>query len=239
MLAKEIWHSDLVKFLFTMVAFILLSACAPAGKVRDWNSLVMKFDQRECYGPCPVYSVEVHGNGDVVYIGKRYVTVLGEHRYKLPAREVEALFEAFEAAQFDSLEDHYDAWGTDLPSEEYAISFDGHVKTITDGRAVPALVPVIHAFETHGHVEQWSKGNYLTVAALRKEGFDFHTQEAGALFTRAAILGDPEVVLGLLRENVPLNVETEFKPSYVCVRRFHQTALLLKAAKAKAGGCYL
>ncbi len=193
----------------------------------------MKFDQRECYGPCPTYSVEVHGNGDAIYTGKRYVAVQGVHRYKLPKRDVEAIFAAFEDPGFDSLK------GTvaldDATSWVYTVSYDRKTKSLRTGQW---LKRVDYAFQTNGRAEQWNQGNLFTVETLRAEGFDFHSQEAGAILTRAAILGDPNVVSDLLREKVPLNVETELKPSNVCWRRFEQTAMWLKAAGAKAGGCY-
>ena len=45
-----------------------------------------------CYGPCPVYTVTIHGDGSVVFEGEGCVDAIGEHRGQVPPEVVFDLF---------------------------------------------------------------------------------------------------------------------------------------------------
>ena len=56
-----------------------------------------------CHGICPDYTLSVLGNGQVSFLGHRYVKCLGNHRVWLTATRVEAMTTAFVEADFLSL----------------------------------------------------------------------------------------------------------------------------------------
>ncbi|MEP7352177.1 MAG: hypothetical protein ABI824_02995, partial [Acidobacteriota bacterium] len=152
---------------------------------------------------------------------------------------VDLILLAFDDVGFETLDESLVPIGTDLPYEVYTLDRNGKKKTVHDGRSSEILRPLLNAFAKYAGGERWARGNWETVPALMREGFDFHSQEAGAIFTRVALLGDPDAVDALLRKGVPLNVESEFPRTSVCWRRHEATAMMLKNAGAKAGSCYL
>ncbi len=51
----------------------------------------VKFGRQGCYGPCPVYSVEVEPDGRITWNGKRYVVHKGEATKQLPEEKLREL----------------------------------------------------------------------------------------------------------------------------------------------------
>ena len=45
-------------------------------EIHDWNTLRITLSRSGCYGRCPVYKVEIHGDGTVLYDGKVNVASL-------------------------------------------------------------------------------------------------------------------------------------------------------------------
>ena len=112
--------------------------------IKNWNSLRMRLERTACFGMCPIYSVEVQGDGTVLYEGQGYVAVTGQHRATVDRQAVAELLEAFRKADYFSLRDQYQAMITDNPTYTTSIVFDGVSKHVVDyvGRAVgmPAAV---------------------------------------------------------------------------------------------------
>ena len=42
-------------------------------KIANWNSLVITHEHLGCFGSCPTYRLEIHGDGTVLYNGKAFV----------------------------------------------------------------------------------------------------------------------------------------------------------------------
>lgn len=97
-----------------------------------WNSLVITLERGICFGTCPIYSVEIHGDGSVLYKGVDCVAAVGERRSRVSVGDVHKLVDDFRAANFFSMRDHYAASVTDLPAYRIGIGFDGHRKTVLD-----------------------------------------------------------------------------------------------------------
>ena len=112
--------------------------------IKDWNSLRITMARTVCFGTCPSYRVEIHGDGTVLYRGDNFTAVKGERRGTISPGAVKSLFKKFRRAEFFWLFDRYTASVTDLPSCELTLSFDGHDKAVLDyaGQMVgmPAVV---------------------------------------------------------------------------------------------------
>ena len=98
----------------------------------DRNSLVITLDRGGCYGTCPIYKIDIHGDGTVDYEGKCFVAVRGRRAAKISTQAVDGLFELFKSSDYFSLREEYESPATDLPTFITSISFDGHVKSVTD-----------------------------------------------------------------------------------------------------------
>ena len=109
-----------------------LEAPVPFPAIRHWRSLVIVLERGMCFGTCPVYRVEIHGNGKVVFIGHRFVAKMGTYETRISQRAVRRLFAKFRRADYFSLLDKYRAHATDLPTFTTSLTFDGHEKTVVD-----------------------------------------------------------------------------------------------------------
>jgi hypothetical protein len=97
----------------------------PFPAVNDWKSVTITLSRTGCFGACPAYSVDILGNGSVVYDGKAYVAVKGVHNATISHESLAELVDAFRKADFFSLHDEY-VWGaTDLPTYEISIEIEG------------------------------------------------------------------------------------------------------------------
>jgi hypothetical protein len=76
-------------------------------------SPVATLERTGCYGECPVYRLTVSNDGSVVYVGTRWVKVLGRQQYKLTDAQFSELQAAFEHAGFMQLRDYDRVENTD------------------------------------------------------------------------------------------------------------------------------
>ncbi len=170
-------------------------------EIKDWNSLRMGLKRGDCFGSCPEYSVEVHGDGTVEFDGEANVLIPGRHHAQISKQLVRDLLAYFEDAAFFSLNNRYVAMITDHPTYTTSIEFDGQGKSVEDyvGEAVgmPKSVEEIErAVDEFAGTEKWVKGNDQTGPALLAEKWDFRadTEENHILFASVAAHGSKELI---------------------------------------------
>ena len=106
------------------------------------NNVVITIQRSSCYGYCPVYSAQIHADGEVVYVGKSDVKEVGERRFKISQEKVQQLIKAFEQVDYFSLKDRYDTGEngmtvTDLPTTTTSICLDGKKKRVVNYYGAP------------------------------------------------------------------------------------------------------
>lgn len=181
----------------------------PFPNVRDWKSVRVTLSRSTCFGTCPSYQVEIHGDGTVMYEGKEYVAVRGRHSAKVSHEDVVELVRAFRDADYFSLDDKY-VWGvTDMPTFETSITIGTDTKKVTDYVGLQAGMPAsAEALEDDidrvADTARWVKGSKGTVSALTAEGFDFKSQEATKTLLAVAQAGDTDAVRELLAVGTPI-----------------------------------
>ncbi|HEY0469977.1 MAG TPA: DUF6438 domain-containing protein, partial [Polyangiaceae bacterium] len=74
---------------------------------------IATLERTGCYGECPVYRLTVSSDGSVVYVGTRWVKVLGRQVYKISEAQLAELQTAFERANFNQLHDYDKVESTD------------------------------------------------------------------------------------------------------------------------------
>ena len=72
-------------------------------EVKDWSSVRIRLERSACFGACASYSVEITGDGDVVFEGRVNVSGMGTHRAQISKDAVKQLVERFRSASFFSL----------------------------------------------------------------------------------------------------------------------------------------
>jgi hypothetical protein len=100
--------------------------------IKNHDSLRMMLSRTSCFGTCPDYSVEIRGDGTVIYEGNSCVVTQGHHDGHILESRVDELLERFKSAEFLSLKDHYLAAATDLPTFTVSLKYDAVSKTVTD-----------------------------------------------------------------------------------------------------------
>ncbi|HEY3458643.1 MAG TPA: DUF6438 domain-containing protein [Bryobacteraceae bacterium] len=172
----------------------------PFPEIKDWNSLRMGLKRTTCFGPCPSYSVEVRGNGEVEFNGESNVLITGRHHSQIPKEAVLNLVSAYRRASYFSLNDRYRYLVTDNPTYTTWIEFDGRKKSVMDYVGLRAGMPeavqdLERTLDKIAGTEKWVKGNDQTGAALIAEKWDFAagSEENRALFANIREMGEGAV----------------------------------------------
>ena len=171
------------------------------------------FERTQCYGECPMYKVEIHGDGRVEYEGEDFVDVVGKLSYRISASEVTQLIASLRKKDIWSLRSVYAAGYTDLPSQIVTVRMGGQTHQVTDyaGRNVGmpfAMCDFEAEIESVARVAPWIRLTPEGIVELKKMGFDFHsTQAAELLFHALANIRTPDdaLILSLLDQGVPID----------------------------------
>jgi Domain of unknown function (DUF6438) len=135
----------------------------PFPEVHDWGTVSFTLERTMCFGRCPVYKVEIRGDGTVLYEGSRFVAVEGSRQDRISREDVRRLLELARAADYFSLLPAYRAHITDLPSCITSLSIDGKTMTVVDyaGESVgmPQGVGELEAaIDRMANTARWVKG---------------------------------------------------------------------------------
>jgi ankyrin repeat protein len=204
-------------------------------KIADWNSLRMRLERLECYGPCPVYSIEVHGDGRVFYEGvSGIIFIKGHHEGRISHEAVGRLVAGFREADYFSLKDKYATLDTDLPTYVTSIAFDGYKKKVIDyqGRSVgmpEGVERLENLLDQVAGSDKWLRGTAETVPSLQRERWKFraNTSDNDQLF--AAAVSRPSL-LSLYLENgfPPINSPNPTESPLVSAAYYGSPALLIR-----------
>jgi Domain of unknown function (DUF6438) len=132
----------------------------------DLKTVVIQFERTVCFGTCPAYTVTVHGDGNVQYVGKDHVKVKGAKEETIDAAIIKNLMSEFARAKFLSLPEDYTEEKckcrrcTDMPSAITEISVRGTKHRVNHyygcGCAPKALFDLESAIDKAVRVEQWT-----------------------------------------------------------------------------------
>jgi|GEM_PF-718819 len=100
--------------------------------VRDPGAVRIRLFRDACFGTCPVYSVEIRGDGAVTYCGENFVREMGIRTRQISTTEVEGLINRFREADFYSLRDRYVSGPPDHSSYVTSIMIDQHEKAVVN-----------------------------------------------------------------------------------------------------------
>ena len=104
---------------------------------------IATLERTGCYGECPVYRLTVNSDGSVVYVGTRWVKVLGRQVYKLSEAQLAELQAAFERSGFMQFRDYDHVESTDDDWAHISLRRGGAFKRVRhyhgDNAAPPAL----------------------------------------------------------------------------------------------------
>lgn len=97
----------------------------------DPNTVNITMSRGMCFGTCPVYYLEIHGDGKVIYRGFKFVNITGERTSYIPSEEVKDLIKWFNDNNYFNFKDRSDQISfTDASSIETSISIGGLYKSV-------------------------------------------------------------------------------------------------------------
>lgn len=105
------------------------------------SGVAITLNRTVCFGFCPDYTVTITGEGEVRYVGRRFVNVVGERTATIPRADVAALLARFDEIGFERLRDAYRANVTDLPTTTIVLERDGRRKVVADYGGLSAGMP--------------------------------------------------------------------------------------------------
>lgn len=184
------------------------------------QEVVMRLSRSACYGHCPVYTVEIRGDGTVRFEGEEFVALRGSHRSQVSPQAVQSLLELFREADFFSLDSRYVGNITDMPTQEVTLTIGGQTKTVLDYAGLMVGMPfgvarLEHAMDRIAGTRRWISGDATTIAALEAERYDFTTPAAGAALTWLAWEDSEEVALEFLARGAPLVAPTSGSNGFI------------------------
>jgi ankyrin repeat protein len=206
-------HTVTAEFLLDVVLLppeLKTNGHVPFPKVKEWSSVKITLSRTACFGKCRAYSIELSGDGMVLYDGKSNVAFIGAHRGFVPLGNIVDLVKLFEKADYYSLRDKYNCGASDMPTQTTSIEIDGRRKQVVDycgeNMGMSAAATQLESdIDRLAGSERWTQGNAETLAALQSEHWDLQSHEAAATLARLADLGSTQAVVDLVSAGVPLH----------------------------------
>ncbi|SFV31569.1 MULTISPECIES: ankyrin repeat domain-containing protein [unclassified Pseudoxanthomonas] len=157
------------------------------------------------------HSVEVGGDGQVIFTGGNCVAVEGRHEYQIPISDVRAL--TAEARRIDlwSMEPQYPYNGSDAETARLVIQMGDQTLSIYNEGSLETGVPLAvvrfqDMVERVSRAKEWHELSIFSLDQLEREGFDFNSEAGSAMLVRAIDHGDEAVVQRLVALGTPLRV---------------------------------
>jgi hypothetical protein len=129
----------------------------PAAALTD---ISITLERTACFGTCPAYKVEIHGDGHVAFDGTAFVAVAGKREYHVPKPDIAQLVDDVRAKDIWSMRPSYAASVTDLPSTILTIRVGTQTHRLVDyaGEWVgmpPAVTRIEEEADKVGKTAQW------------------------------------------------------------------------------------
>lgn len=121
----------------------------------DLSNVNITMFRGACFGACPIYYLEIHGDGQVIYRGYEYVNVTGEQTSSIPVDSVRELVNQFNNSGYFNLNDRYDQVDrTDQATVVTSISTDGTFKSVYDYLGTHVLSELVKLRQLENMIDQ-------------------------------------------------------------------------------------
>jgi len=108
--------------------------------------LLASIERTACYGRCPMYKITYMDNGQVIYIGRRFVEKVGTYTTLLNEEEINSIKEMAEDFGYFDLDSLYPTSISDFPSCITEVSFNGKRKRVIDRHDPPRSLKTFEKF---------------------------------------------------------------------------------------------
>jgi hypothetical protein len=115
-----------------VILFVVLMIGVAAVHAQDESKVAITLERTACFGTCPMYTISILENGDVIYNGEKFVDVTGEQKSQLDPETVAAMVKAFEDVGYFDWKEAYDTMTvTDMPYIITSVTRNGETHRIT------------------------------------------------------------------------------------------------------------
>jgi hypothetical protein len=184
---------------------LLVNSAVPA---QTAPPVVITLERTSCFGECPVYRVEITGDGAIHYTGIQHVRVVGPASASVPPEAVAKLVAEFTAARYWQFDDRYDfirnpdgtrSMITDLPTTITSLRVGSHVKRVVDYVGAPAALKDLEArIDVVAGTLRWVAVTREVVAELERGAWNAIGDDGANWLRQAVRRGDPDTVQALL-----------------------------------------
>lgn len=120
---------QVLKYLILIIFALNLYHCKTVNIIKEPETII-ELEKMSCGGPCHVFTFSIKENGQVVYMGKENVKMIGSYKSKLDDQQLDEIIEKFDKADFLSFEDSYKSNMMDLQTKYISFRKNGEVKRI-------------------------------------------------------------------------------------------------------------
>ena len=126
--------------------------------IRTEPQVLSSINRTACYGQCPMYKATFMDNGEVEYIGRRFVDNIGTYKTVITAEEVEEIIKQIEVADYFGLDSLYPTPIADFPSCITEAQLNGKRKKVVNRRNPPVELKNFEKFlDSMLHARDWEK----------------------------------------------------------------------------------
>lgn len=193
--------------------------------------------RERCYGPCPVYTVQILGDGRVIYEGRDNVAVIGRHESHASREQMATLLAAVKAADFYRLDDKYVGAVIHGVERRIRITVGDRTRMVSEysgeaGGMPRAVLDLETAIDEAAGTRRWVKGDVSTLPALKAEGFDFGSDQAAGMLRESLRDGPQDLLLALIERGALSQEDKDFalRMAATC----HRAPLIAPLIKAGA-----
>jgi hypothetical protein len=157
--------------LATLCLAVLVVGCSPSPPGFPRGRLNHVWMSRErCYGTCPVYTVQILGDGRVIYEGRDNVMMTGRHEGHASREQMATLLAAVKAADFYRLEDEYAGAVMHGVTRRIRITVGDRTRMVSEysgeaGGMPRAVLNLEAAIDEAAGTRRWVKGDASTQPA--------------------------------------------------------------------------
>lgn len=169
--------------LFSFLALLALLAACNAMQARDdpglppsylLTDVIISLERTQCYGPCPVYKVQIYGDGRVRYEGHEYVKEVGIREATIGKEKIIELLKHIYEIRFFGMKSRYESIAvpneengvveedilhlTDQPTKIIAVRIGGYEKRVEDYYSAPKeLADLSPKIDAVAGTDKWVK----------------------------------------------------------------------------------
>lgn len=114
--------------------------------VQEEPQMLASIKRTACYGQCPMYKATFMDNGEVIYVGKRFVENEGTYKTLISEEEIIEIKKKITEYDYFSFDSLYPTPITDFPSTITEVNLNGQRKMVVDKRNPPAELKAFEKF---------------------------------------------------------------------------------------------